>query len=128
MDKNQEPAKILHYCWFGPKPLSKLAKKCMISWKKFLPDYEIKFWNEEYYILTDNYIIIKNKKITHFEYNKIKKIKKTKKYHHRGGYDIYLNITLQNKEEYKILIYTTSLVNEEYKDISGFILEKIDKL
>lgn len=88
---------------------------------------EIKFWNKEYYILSDNYVIIKDKKITHFEYNKIKKIKKLKK-HHKGSYDIYLNITLQNKEEYKILIYTTSLVNEEYKDISEFLLEKIDKL
>ena len=39
--------KIIHYCWFGPKPLSKLAKKCIKSWKKFLPDYEIKLWNED---------------------------------------------------------------------------------
>lgn len=54
MDKNQEPAKILHYCWFGPKPLSKLAKKCMISWKKFLPDYEIKFWNEDTFDFNQN--------------------------------------------------------------------------
>lgn len=39
--------KIIHYCWFGPKPISKLAKKCIASWKKYLPDYEIKLWNEE---------------------------------------------------------------------------------
>ena len=38
--------KIIHYCWFGDKPISKLAKKCINSWKKYLPDYEIKFWNE----------------------------------------------------------------------------------
>ena len=39
--------KIIHYCWFGPKPLPKLAKKCIASWKKYMPDYEIKLWSEE---------------------------------------------------------------------------------
>ena len=38
--------KIIHYCWFGGKPLPKLARKCIKSWKKFLPDFEIKQWNE----------------------------------------------------------------------------------
>ena len=38
--------KYIHYCWFGGKPLPKLAKKCIKSWKKFLPDYEIIEWNE----------------------------------------------------------------------------------
>lgn len=86
---------------------------------------EIKFWNEEYYILSDNYVIIKNKNITHFEYNKIKNIEKMKKIN-KGSYDIYLKIILHNDEEYKILINTTGLVNEKYKDISEFMLEKIN--
>ena len=38
--------KIIHYCWFGGKPLPKIAEKCIESWKKFLPDYEIKRWDE----------------------------------------------------------------------------------
>ncbi len=38
--------KVIHYCWFGGKPLNKLAKKCINSWKKYFPDYEIKEWNE----------------------------------------------------------------------------------
>ena len=38
--------KIVHYCWFGRKPLPKMAKKCIKSWKKYLPDFEIKEWNE----------------------------------------------------------------------------------
>ncbi len=37
---------IIHYCWFGGKPLPKLAEKCIASWKKYLPDYEIKRWDE----------------------------------------------------------------------------------
>lgn len=38
--------KTIHYCWFGGKPLPKSAIKCINSWKKYLPDYEIKEWNE----------------------------------------------------------------------------------
>ena len=38
--------KIIHYCWFGKKQLPEFAQKCIDSWKKFLPDYEIKQWNE----------------------------------------------------------------------------------
>lgn len=38
--------KVIHYCWFGGKPLPKSAKKCIASWKKFMPDYEVKEWNE----------------------------------------------------------------------------------
>lgn len=39
--------KVIHYCWFGRNPLPELAVKCIASWKKFLPDYEIKEWNED---------------------------------------------------------------------------------
>lgn len=39
--------KIIHYCWFGGNPLPKSAIRCIKSWKKFLPDYEIKEWNEK---------------------------------------------------------------------------------
>ena len=38
--------KIIHYCWFGGSPLPKLAQDCIASWKKYLPEYEIKEWNE----------------------------------------------------------------------------------
>lgn len=38
--------KIIHYCWFGGKKLPKSALKCISSWEKFFPDYEIKEWNE----------------------------------------------------------------------------------
>lgn len=41
-----ENSKYIHYCWFGGKPLPKLAKKCIKSWEKYLPDYEIIEWNE----------------------------------------------------------------------------------
>ncbi len=39
--------KIIHYCWFGRGPLPELAQKCIASWRKYLPDYEIREWNED---------------------------------------------------------------------------------
>ena len=39
--------KVINYCWFGGNPLPESAVKCIASWKKFFPEYEIKEWNEE---------------------------------------------------------------------------------
>ena len=39
--------KIIHYCWFGRGEKPKLAQKCIASWKKYCPDYEIIEWNED---------------------------------------------------------------------------------
>lgn len=39
--------KVIHYCWFGRGPLNAKAKMCIKSWKKKLPDYKIKLWNED---------------------------------------------------------------------------------
>ena len=46
--------KIIHYCWFGRKPLPPLAVKCIESWKKYLPDYTIKEWNEDNFDVDDS--------------------------------------------------------------------------
>ena len=39
--------KIIHYCWLGRGEKPELAKKCIASWKKFCPDFEIREWNED---------------------------------------------------------------------------------
>jgi len=44
--------KTIHYCWFGRNPKPKLAEKCIKSWKKYCPDYEIIEWNEDNYDVT----------------------------------------------------------------------------
>jgi mannosyltransferase OCH1-like enzyme len=45
MEKHNVP-KIIHYCWFGGNKKSDLIEMCIESWHKFLPEYEIKEWNE----------------------------------------------------------------------------------
>ena len=41
--------KKIYYCWFGKGEMSDLDKKCLESWKKFCPDYEIIEINESNY-------------------------------------------------------------------------------
>ena len=39
--------KIIHYCWFGRGEKPELAKRCIASWRKFCPEFEIREWNED---------------------------------------------------------------------------------
>lgn len=39
--------KVIHYCWFGGNKKSRLIQKCIKSWKKYCPDFEIREWNEQ---------------------------------------------------------------------------------
>ena len=41
--------KVIHYCWFGGKKLPDDVLKCIESWKKYAPEYEIIEWNENNY-------------------------------------------------------------------------------
>ena len=52
--QNTQIPKIIHYCWFGRNPLPEMAVKCIESWKKYLPDYEIKEWTEDNFDITVN--------------------------------------------------------------------------
>ncbi len=45
--------KIIHYCWFGRGNKGELAQKCINSWKKYLPEYKIKEWNEDNFNVSD---------------------------------------------------------------------------
>lgn len=57
--------KVIHYCWFGGNPLPEKDRKCIESWKKYCPDYEIREWNEKNYDISKNKYMLeayKNKK------------------------------------------------------------------
>ena len=38
--------KIIHYVWLGGGPLNPLGERCLASWKKHLPGWEIRRWDE----------------------------------------------------------------------------------
>lgn len=46
--------KIIHYCWFGGKEKPLSVKKCIESWKKYCPDYQILEWNESNFDIAYN--------------------------------------------------------------------------
>jgi len=41
--------KKIHYFWFGGNPIPEHLQKCIDSWKKFNPDYEVIRWDETNY-------------------------------------------------------------------------------
>lgn len=49
--------KKIHYCWFGGNPLPDTFKKCIESWERYCPDYEIIRWDENNFdISSNNYV------------------------------------------------------------------------
>ena len=46
--------KVIYYCWFGKGKMPALSEKCIKSWKKYCPDYEIVCINEENFDITRN--------------------------------------------------------------------------
>ncbi len=54
MDPNRKIPKTIHYCWFGGKEKPDIVKRCMESWTKHLPDYEIVEWNESNFDISMN--------------------------------------------------------------------------
>lgn len=49
--------KIIHYCWFGNGEMDDISQKCIKSWEKFCPEYEIKLWNEETFDVNSNIFV-----------------------------------------------------------------------
>lgn len=39
--------KVIHYCWFGRGKKNAKFEMCLASWKKHLPEYQFKEWNED---------------------------------------------------------------------------------
>lgn len=44
--------KRIHYCWFGRGPIPAIAQKCIESWRRYMPDWEYFFWNEDNFDVT----------------------------------------------------------------------------
>ena len=46
--------KKIHYVWFGDKDFGEIEKKCMETWRKGLPEYEIVRWGNDCIDKVDN--------------------------------------------------------------------------
>lgn len=47
--------KKIHYCWFGGKPMPRKEQKCVESWKKKMPEYEIVRWDENNFDINSSF-------------------------------------------------------------------------
>ncbi len=45
---------VIHYCWFGGNEKSDLSKRCIESWRRVCPSYEIVEWNESNFDVNAN--------------------------------------------------------------------------
>lgn len=45
---------IIHYCWFGRGEIPQLAKECILSWQRYMPEYTFKLWNEDNFDIESN--------------------------------------------------------------------------
>ena len=46
--------KKIHYCWLSDDPMPEKILKCIESWKRFLPDYELVKWDLNRFPLSKN--------------------------------------------------------------------------
>ena len=48
-DERNDIPRVIHYCWFGGKPLPREAEKCLDSWRRHMPGCELRRWDESNY-------------------------------------------------------------------------------
>lgn len=107
-ERQQIPKKI-HYCWFGGNQIPEKLRKCMESWKKICPDYEIVCWSE------DNYDVNKNLYTRQAYENKkwayIPDIARLEILYENGG--IYLDTDVEIIKPFDELLYQKGFVGVE---------------
>lgn len=47
MNSKQDIPKVIHYCWFGGKPMPADVQRYVDTWKVAAPEYELKCWTEQ---------------------------------------------------------------------------------
>lgn len=100
--------KRIHYCWFGRGKMPEMARKCIASWKKYLPEYEIKEWNEDNFDL-DRYPYVReaydNRKFAF-----VTDVVRLYALYHEGG--IYMDTDVEVLKPLDVLL--------QYDAVSGF--------
>ncbi|SFC99606.1 Capsular polysaccharide synthesis protein [Bacillus sp. 491mf] len=68
MKKLEKIPRTIHYCWFGGNEKPDIVKRCIESWKKNLPDYEIIEWNEDNFDISCNSYVTEAYKSSKFAF------------------------------------------------------------
>ncbi|MCA5932535.1 MULTISPECIES: glycosyltransferase family 32 protein [Pectobacterium] len=102
--------RIFHFIWLGDNPMPVTAKKCIDSWSKYNPDFEIKLWNEDNLEITDEvYLNAYRKKAWAFcaDYARLMILKQ------HGG--IYLDIDMELIKSFADFISLRCFLGKETK-------------
>lgn len=83
--------KIIHYCWFGKAKKPYLVRRCLHSWKKHLPDYQIIEWNEENFDI--NYYTFAKQAYLHKKYAFVSDVVRLHVLENYGG--IYMDTDIE---------------------------------
>ena len=105
--------KIIHYCWFGGKDMPALAKKCIASWKKYQPEFEIKCWSE-YNFDIDNSVAYLKEAYAKKKYAFVSDYVRLYALYNYGG--IYLDTDVEVIKDFSSLLKEKSILGYETDD------------
>lgn len=104
--------KKIHYVWVGGKPLPRLAKKCIKSWRKYLPGWEIIEWNESNFDVENSTMFVKQA----YEQKKwafVADYMRTKVLYEYGG--IYFDTDMEVLESLDTFLEKPAFLGREYE-------------
>lgn len=101
--------KIIHYCWFGRNPKPEGVQKCIASWKKYLPDYEIKEWNEENFDIHINKYC--EQAYNHRKWAFVSDVARVMALYHEGG--IYFDTDVEVVQSFNSLLHHKAFLGFE---------------
>lgn len=107
--------KIIHYCWFGGKSKPQEVLDYIETWKKIMPDYQIKEWNEsnfdiKSYQYTKEAYVLKR-------YAFVSDVCRLYALYEEGG--IYLDTDIEVIENFNPYLYAKSFIGYETDDLIG---------
>ena len=116
--------KRIHYCWFGGNPLSEETMRCIESWRKHCPDYEIKEWNENNFNI-DCMAYVREAYNTH-KYAFVADVVRLKALYDEGG--IYMDTDMELTRNIDVFLNDKSFCGfEDDENINAAILGAIPK-
>ena len=107
--------KTIHYCWFGRGEKPKLVQKCIASWKKHLPDYELVEWNEDNFDVTQNDFV--RQAYAHRNFAFVSDYARAKALYAQGG--IYFDTDVEVLQSFDAFLHHTFFAGFEEKNFVG---------
>ena len=107
--------KIIHYCWFGRGEKPKLVQKCIMSWKKHLPDYTLVEWNEDNFDVSQNDFV--RQAYAHRNYAFVSDYARAKALYETGG--IYLDTDVEVLQSFDVCLPHSFFAGFEEKNFVG---------